>query len=568
MRAIGSAPALVDELRELPPSIDDAGARVAATRFFGRHPWLWIFAFALVLRVVLATWVFVAHGGHLFGDETMYENMAKQVVDGRAATWDHYTKVLYWQTATITLPLTALFWLFGPIGLLAQLVVATYGATAAALTGRLASFALPRRFAVGAGVAVAVFPSQILWSSITLKDAAAWAIAVAIAVSVASAHDRIGRPLLVSGTTVALLLFALGHTRLPSVVVAAWAVVLASWFGRRDARVARMLGAIAIAVLVPWLVGTGPAGIDFARNGASNLEEKRAAGAENASTAIVDVPIGPTSGQTASARASATSRAVQRLQDAASALAEHPNREALANTATARAELAALHGALATVRSAIADVRVEAQGAGSSRALSRHEVEVLGDRLDVVDDVVQRVDSQVTTLDRAQSIGPVETTTTLSLVDQLRAAVAAAQDAISDVPPESIEDEFGAGYHVEGNLAHLPRGLSVTFLEPKPWAASSNRRVQLVRWEMVLWYLLLVLAVAGVARAVRKPHLYAFPLLYGAGQAVVFALAEGNFGTAYRHRGELVWVVALLAASGAWTIWTAFERRRLTVGPA
>ena len=45
-----------------------------------------------------------------------------------------------------------------------------------------------------------------------------------------------------------------------------------------------------------------------------------------------------------------------------------------------------------------------------------------------------------------------------------------------------------------------------------------------------------------------------FPL-YAGGALFVLAVAEGNFGTAYRHRAGLVWPMALLAAVGAHGLW-------------
>jgi hypothetical protein len=45
-----------------------------------------------------------------------------------------------------------------------------------------------------------------------------------------------------------------------------------------------------------------------------------------------------------------------------------------------------------------------------------------------------------------------------------------------------------------------------------------------------------------------------FPVIVATGIVIQYALSEGNVGTAYRHRGEFVWVVALLAALGAHAI--------------
>lgn len=61
----------------------------------------------------------------------------------------------------------------------------------------------------------------------------------------------------------------------------------------------------------------------------------------------------------------------------------------------------------------------------------------------------------------------------------------------------------------------------------------------------------------------RRRGEMAFPLIAGTGVLVAYALGEGNFGTAYRHLGELVSAVALAAVTGAAAI-----RERLARGPS
>ncbi|MDQ3677323.1 MAG: hypothetical protein M3401_11060, partial [Actinomycetota bacterium] len=62
----------------------------------------------------------------------------------------------------------------------------------------------------------------------------------------------------------------------------------------------------------------------------------------------------------------------------------------------------------------------------------------------------------------------------------------------------------------------------------------------------------------------RHRRTLAFPVLAGGAILMMYGLTEGNLGTAYRHRGEFVWVVALLAAIGAERIaaWRS-ERRQV-----
>jgi hypothetical protein len=96
-------------------------------------------------------------------------------------------------------------------------------------------------------------------------------------------------------------------------------------------------------------------------------------------------------------------------------------------------------------------------------------------------------------------------------------------------------------------------------VEPLPWQFGENRSVQLAAAETLVWYPLLALAVIGLVLWRRQLGLIAFPVLVAGGVAVMYGLAEGNFGTAYRHRGELVWAVTVIAAHGAWAL---AERRR------
>lgn len=127
--------------------------------------------------------------------------------------------------------------------------------------------------------------------------------------------------------------------------------------------------------------------------------------------------------------------------------------------------------------------------------------------------------------------------------ESLRAAAAAALAeagtpvAVGDAP-------------LDPDLAHLPRGLSVMMLEPLPLPFSGSPALKLARLESLVWYPLLALAAIGLWNARHHARTLAFPVIAGAGILVTYALTEGNIGTAHRHRGEFVWVVALLAALG------------------
>jgi hypothetical protein len=222
------------------------------------------------------------------------------------------------------------------------------------------------------------------------------------------------------------LLFLLGHLRLQSSFVAAWALVAAAVLVPRERRLAWIGGALLIAISVPWLAGGGPGGIDPVLARAGNFGDARAAGAIGADSAIVvEPPSAP------------------------------------------------------------------------------------GDQ------------------------------------------------------PDGGTDGPDATNRLATDLSHLPRGLSVMLLEPYPWDTNRNMRVVFAKIDTILWYPILGLALVGLAQVKNHPRVLVFPTLSGAGMLMGYALAEGNLGTAFRHRGELVWIVALLATFGARSLWERHKARRI-----
>jgi hypothetical protein len=101
-----------------------------------------------------------------------------------------------------------------------------------------------------------------------------------------------------------------------------------------------------------------------------------------------------------------------------------------------------------------------------------------------------------------------------------------------------------------GEAAYLPRGLAVILFEPSPWYQGDGTRVGFARIDTLLWYPLLPLALVGAVSVVRRHHSHLYVLIATGATAVMYAMAEGNVGTAFRHRGELVWGTAVLAAFG------------------
>lgn len=160
------------------------------------------------------------------------------------------------------------------------------------------------------------------------------------------------------------------------------------------------------------------------------------------------------------------------------------------------------------------------------------------------------------------------------------AATAFAPDSQAEEPDRSgepgsgrrVEPDPGAvapGPRVGSDGGALPglRGLEAVLVGPVPWRSVENPRVALARVDLVLWYPLLAGAVLGLTCLWRR-RLLTFPFLYVAGMTLVYSLAEGNFGTAFRHRGELVWGTALLAAFGLGVVRASIAPARSSAGTA
>lgn len=446
-----------------------------------RHPVLFIFLVALAVRVLVIATIGLFPDSYVFAvDNTTYSGMATAVVTGAAEKWDEGTRGLYNATFTFMGPVSLIYYLTDSSEVAAELFVAVLGAGAAALVTRLGMEFLPRGYAIAAGLFVALLPSQVLWSSLLLKDAAVWFVAAAIGTAIAIAGRKTGPQMIPWLLMAAIFLLGLAYLRAHTTVVAAWALGLAGFAGIATQRLMRGALMLVVAVAVPWVAGLGPAGYSFAA-GAGSLEYRRAANALGAQSAFVEA-LSP----------------------------EELSGEPAAEVAQIQAEVTEIEQKIAHIKGTAEQVPPDNPDHDAAKKrlarLKQQRRALLAER------------------DRAVRL-------------HKRAEVAG--------PAAPSEDEG-----LNPNLAHLPKGLSVMLFEPVPWSGGTSPTFQLARGEALLWYPLLGLAVVGLWHSRRHLRSLAFPLLAGGGILLVYALAEGNIGTAFRHRGELVWVVALLAALG------------------
>ncbi len=99
-------------------------------------------------------------------------------------------------------------------------------------------------------------------------------------------------------------------------------------------------------------------------------------------------------------------------------------------------------------------------------------------------------------------------------------------------------------------LRFLPAGLVYFLFAPLPWQLFNARQL-LTLPEMLAWYALVPLVVIGLRDALQRRFAAAAPLAFFAGLATLsYALVEGNLGTAYRHRAQVMILFLIFAAVG------------------
>lgn len=424
----------------------------SARRLAAAHPYGALFLFALVLRVALAVVIVALIPQLSFFDDGTYSQLATERINGKSEGWDSYASWLYLHTGTLLFPLTLLYQLFGVNDLVGPLLVAVFGAAAAAVTARLATEVVGLRGGVLVGLLVAMLPSQILISSVLAKDALTWFLlaSLALVVARAAATDRGARLAWLAGLGAGLLVL-LGLLRLHTMTVAAVAMLLAAWFGTRRLRPQRLAALAGVAIVVPWALGIGPVGLSLVANQGS-LEGTRA---------------------------------------------------------------------------------YHAQGGSAVSGLA---------------------------------LPAPPTTAAPTPVAPSNGGVENEPDEDEEAGPVSVAPPADGAAEVARNLSYLPRGISVILLEPVPWRLDGSTALRLAAFESIVWYPVLLLAVVGAATSWHRREVLAFPVLASGALVCMWALVDGNIGTAFRHRGEVVWAAAVLSAYGLVQIVSWWRVRRTDSG--
>jgi len=414
------------------------------------HPMATSFLMAFVIRALAGAGITLVRG-YLFPDEPEYVVLGRLAASGRLTPSYQVNgqtgESLFHEAAAFMWPLTVLFRLFGAHVLVASLWAALFGALTAALVALLVGQLLTRPWAVAAGLAVAVFPSQVVWSSVVLRESMVWAGLGGVATGIAFlARAARWQPFAAAALLVGGSLLELAYLRDWVFLAAAWATALAVWLFRPTRPAAVRSVCLALCVFVPVVQGLGLAGTSYVHKN-TNLAYERdvlSLGAKSAFAhpKLVRAPP-PTNGHVST---------------------PHPPRPQKGHSQT----------------------------------------------------------SSPTTL--------VPVPRDLGLPD---------------------EDLVLQNSGLTGDLRVLPGGLVAFLLRPFPGQHGDGLSYDFAALEELLYYPLYLLAALGLVAYRRRRDVLAFPLLVATLISGIASEAEGNLGSAFRHRDQLLWVVVLLATLGA-----------------
>ena len=108
---------------------------------------------------------------------------------------------------------------------------------------------------------------------------------------------------------------------------------------------------------------------------------------------------------------------------------------------------------------------------------------------------------------------------------------------------EGATSAFGVGAQtrtIGGALQYIPIGGSYLLFAPFPWDIQTTLQATAM-WETLLWYPLFLLSLLGFRISMRDRIATAlFPVSVLLVVVSSYALVEGNFGTAYRHRAQIM----------------------------
>ena len=113
---------------------------------------------------------------------------------------------------------------------------------------------------------------------------------------------------------------------------------------------------------------------------------------------------------------------------------------------------------------------------------------------------------------------------------------------------------------------YLPRGIRDVWLEPLPHQLNSNKKMLAAFAEQVFWTPIFLFALIGFIRIRRREADYLYVFFVFGGTSVVWAMIDGNFLTAHRHREEFMWAAVIMASVGLQSVISLFKKRKNEIG--
>jgi hypothetical protein len=517
------------------------------------HPLISVFVVALLARLALAAVVAIWFDSTLFLDDQGYITLATEHARGYPSQFTP-DSLAFWNTnLSFLAPIAFLFGIFGPVPFLAQSMSAIAGAVAAVCVAKLLLRHTGPIPALAAGLLIALYPSQVLWSSLVLKDALVWMALAVLAVLTAWWHKQTAWKGIALGIVgQAAVLVYISHLRVHTLIVGCIALIIVAAWKSVTYRAIRVSTLFLLLLIVPLRAGSGPAGQEVTQVGISGMAEQRQAGAANASTAVVTPPLGET--------------VVQLLEDFDDLV---ENLSDFSGIASGGDPISPEEGGDPISPEEGGD-RISPEEAtviisrGTTVLVLAHqelyelEAEAFNDgffdkslqpRLTAI---LSNLSEVHTPLSRLALHGSTHTSTAQTV--DLVAEVQLAQDRLTNLSvylnkktPSTLIDD----------VLYLPKAIRVMLLDPLPHHFTRSPNLLIALLEHLLWYPILILAAIGIYSNrntlfrlnTGSPELL-FALLLTCGLTVMWGLVEGNFGTAFRHRGEFVWAVITLAGLG------------------
>lgn len=425
-------------------------------RISREHPRRMLLAMAFLPRFLMASLISKFSNGSLFSDDAFYLQMVKDRATRSMSGWNAYTHGLWERSRSFMLVPVILYRLIGTSSFIPLLLSVCIGSLLVIVT-----YSLSRRYssqdaAFLTTLCFCLMPSQILWSSLFLKDVYV-AITLACIALLLRLWDesRLTHKVGLLGCIFILLLY-LGQLRLHTFVVACAALGFAIFLTSKGLDLFRRSLAVGILTLLPMVAGAGILGVEFISRLTQGVEDQRILGAAGSATAVVNVP----------------------------------------------------------------QMQLDPSPAASSNGGSISS------------------DNSKSNASDSDSFPQVDT----DMKDSL-----ARSDVVSTLLDEA---------------RYLPSAIRVMLIEPLPGSLSKSRSLYAAFGEHLVWYPLLVLAAYGILSNRRRDVVMSFMTLLSVGLVIMWGLVEGNFGTAFRHRTEFVWIFFVLASMGINDLREKHKRRR------